>query len=164
MNSECPLGPHEIVFMISRLKDVIVDTHRHASTTTFADTQGLLACTNSCHSDVHDLIRVSLIPKSIQRASEICHNPNSVQSNIADTGVMLYCCNWKMLFTHSTVQKGLSQINDLRCRMFESGLWEKGSEVVLLNEHVYLSHLSLKMWLSNLPFGRETKSKANDYG
>ena len=64
-----------------------------------------------------------------------------------------------MLFTHSAVQKAFSQISDLRCWMFQLGILEKGSEVVFLNEHVYLSHFCLEMWLSNLPFGRETKSK-----
>ena len=49
-----------------------------------------------------------------------------------------------MLFTHSAVQKIVSQISDLRCWMFQSGLWEKGSEVVFLNEHVYLSHFVLR--------------------
>ena len=50
----------------------------------------------------------------------------------------------KMLFTHSAVQKIVSQISDLRCWMFQSGLCEKGSEVVFLNEHVYLSIFVLR--------------------
>ena len=53
-----------------------------------------------------------------------------------------HCC--EMLFTHSAVQKKLSKISDLRCWMFQSGLWEKGSEVVFLNEHVYLSIFFLR--------------------
>ena len=49
----------------------------------------------------------------------------------------------KMLFTHSAVQKNFSQISDLRCWKFQSGLWEKGSEVVFLNEHVFTCHICL---------------------
>ena len=85
-------------------------------------------------------------------------------TNLIHVGFQVLNIAVKMLFTHSAVQKIVSQISDLRCWMFQSGLWEKGSEVVFLNEHVYLSHFCLEMWLSNLPFGRETKSKTNDYG
>ena len=65
-------------------------------------------------------------------------------TNLIHVGFQVLNIAVKMLFTHSAVQKELSQISDLRCWMFQSGLWEKGSEVVLLNEHVYVSYFVLR--------------------